>query len=374
MQEASIDTIDSVDTFGSDAEDAQRKEQESTVSRVLGKQFKPKIYVGGTDLTATKDADGKPSLEAMKTDAFCVRFSPDSQFFAVSYGDGAIRVYLTSTGRLAYVLSNPTDNMPTTCLRFRPQSATSKTKNVLLAANSTGRVQHWHVTSGKSLHTIHEAGNQVYCVDYRQDGLKFATAGQDQKVRIYDEATKTHTHTLCGGWGKQKPGHTNRIFSLKFHPDDHNMLLSGGWDNTVQIWDMRAEMPVASIFGTHICGDTVDVVGNSVLTGSWRPNDQLQFWDLRTTQLERTIPWKEIGDPTMLYAAQLSKMNPSAKYIAAGGTQANECRVYEQATGELIGRLGGMPRGVYSVDFAPTMPALAISSGDGSVRIVDYLA
>ena len=138
------------------------------------------------------------------------------------------QVFLTSSGRLAYVLSNPNDrglprllpdlsvhgttrrrhacaacrsrshssflsgrllrsaDTPTTCLRFRPQSATSKTKNVLLAASataplaaclclccatwqesflacadSTGRVQHWHITSGKTLHTINEQDNQV---------------------------------------------------------------------------------------------------------------------------------------------------------------------------------------------------------------------
>jgi hypothetical protein len=31
-------------------------------------------------------------------------------------------------------------------------------------------------------HTISEEPNQVYALDYRHDGLKFATAGQDYKV------------------------------------------------------------------------------------------------------------------------------------------------------------------------------------------------
>jgi hypothetical protein len=38
---------------------------------------------------------------------------------------------------------------PTTCLRFRPVTGAYKTRNVLLAANADGTVQHWHVTSGK---------------------------------------------------------------------------------------------------------------------------------------------------------------------------------------------------------------------------------
>lgn len=34
------------------------------------------------------------------------------------------------------------------------------------------------------------------------------------------------------------PGHTNRIFSLKFSKSDPNMLASGGWDKSVIIWDL----------------------------------------------------------------------------------------------------------------------------------------
>ena len=35
-------------------------------------------------------------------------------------------------------------------------------------------------------------------------------------------------------------GHSNRVFSLKFVAEDPNLLVSGGWDNTVQVWDVRA--------------------------------------------------------------------------------------------------------------------------------------
>lgn len=136
---------------------------------------------------------GKNKHEA----AFCVRFSPDSQFFAVSYADGTVRVcnadlhcagdaeartapsgipdveraaglravqperqrVASASFRFVSARHNPppprlrrlaalalihlsgrllrSADTPTTCLRFRPQSATSKTKNVLLAASAT---------------------------------------------------------------------------------------------------------------------------------------------------------------------------------------------------------------------------------------------
>jgi len=55
------------------------------------------------------------------------------------------------------------------------------------------------------------------------------------QVRMYDEATKTLQSTLSGGLGYQRVGHSNRVFSLKFCTENEHMLLSAGWDNTVQV-------------------------------------------------------------------------------------------------------------------------------------------
>ena len=114
-----------------------------------------------------------------------------------------------------------------------------------MAANAVGALQHWHITSGKCLHTTEEADNQIYALDYRPDGLVLATGGKDATVRLYDEATKSLQTSMKGGGGygpSVSAGHSNRIFSIKFHPSDENILVSGGWDNTVQVWDVRVEV------------------------------------------------------------------------------------------------------------------------------------
>ena len=68
------------------------------------------------------------------------------------------------------------------------------------------------------------------------------------------------------------PGHSNRIFCVRFDPQNSNMLSSGGWDNTVQIYDIRKKGPVGSIYGPHICGDAIDYYndGFTLMTGSYR--------------------------------------------------------------------------------------------------------
>jgi WD40 repeat protein len=144
------------------------------------------------------------------------------------------------------------------------------------------------------------------------------------------------------------------------------VLLSAGWDNTIQMWDLRTEGSVRSIFGPHICGDSVDISGNDVVSGSWRPSEQLQLWDYRSGELIANVPWQQTSEPCLLYAAQFSK---SGKYIAAGGSGSNEVRLFSRSTLEPIGGVT-LAKGVYGIDFSADSTALAIAAGDFSARVV----
>jgi COMPASS component SWD3 len=61
------------------------------------------------------------------------------------------------------------------------------------------------------------------------------------------------------------------------------MIVSGGWDRTVQIYDLRTRGPVNFFFGPHICGETIQFRNDGVtmVTGSYRMEDVLEVWDLR---------------------------------------------------------------------------------------------
>jgi WD40 repeat protein len=211
--------------------------------------------------------------------------------------------------------------LPVTCLRWRPLSAaggfriseaTTATRNVLLAAGSDGSLRHIHATSGRVLSAIFEADTQLYACDYRPDGGAFASAGNRKVVRVYDEETRALKVELTGGVAAAAAyvvdrhtggvasaaltgasGHNNRIFSIAWHPTDENVLVSGGWDNTVQIWDVRAGLAVRSIFGPHLGGDGLVFTpdGNSLITASWRSQDTLQ---VRPRSRERAF-WSAVG-------------------------------------------------------------------------------
>ena len=70
-------------------------------------------------------------------------------------------------------------------------------------------------------------------LDYAPDGKSFCTGGKDNIIRIYDEETKKISHELKGiKWHTH--GHSNRIFSVKYSPDDPHIIASGGWDQNVK--------------------------------------------------------------------------------------------------------------------------------------------
>ena len=47
----------------------------------------------------------------------------------------------------------------------------TRTRNVFIAANAAGAVQHWHMTSGKCLHTFEDDDNQVFALNYNKGKL-----------------------------------------------------------------------------------------------------------------------------------------------------------------------------------------------------------
>jgi len=129
-------------------------------------------------------------------------------------------------------------DMPITALQWRPASAQLKTPNVIVTAQADGALRHWNGSTGKLLYSmLQEPENHLYALDFNSEGTLLATGGKDHFVRVYDETTKALAMKMKGRG--EVIGHSNRIYCVKFNERDYNMLASGGWDNTVKIYDLR---------------------------------------------------------------------------------------------------------------------------------------
>jgi len=102
----------------------------------------------------------------------------------------------------------------------------------------------------------------LICCDFTADGRNFVVAGHDRNVYLYDENTRQLKATM-GENSVKIPGHQNRIFCVKSVPDDYNLVVSGSWDRSLRIYDLRTYKPIAMIGGPMVSGnDAIDINGD----------------------------------------------------------------------------------------------------------------
>eukprot|EP01060_Flectonema_neradi_P024846 TRINITY_DN33719_c0_g1_i1.p1 TRINITY_DN33719_c0_g1~~TRINITY_DN33719_c0_g1_i1.p1 ORF type:complete len:326 (+),score=63.08 TRINITY_DN33719_c0_g1_i1:49-1026(+) len=260
-------------------------------------------------------------------DVMSVAISPDDSMIASACADGVVRCYSLRGMKETYhvdTMKNFASKLPATCIRFRPQYIGSRTKNVAVISTVMGTIERWHLTSRKCISTITEE-NEIYCLDYRTDGMLLASAGKDGMIRIYDEEHKGISTTLK--WAEAtnyrevpSAAHSSRVQSVKWFPGSEHLLISGGWDKTVQLWDTRVDHATGTLYGAYLCGDALDITpdGKQVITASCREDDQLQLWDL--TQMSSpiaTLPLPQKSEKCQFYTASIS---PTGSLAAGGAT------------------------------------------------------
>jgi WD40 repeat protein len=278
-------------------------------------------------------------------------------------------------------------------LAFLPRSSASQ-RGMLIAACSNGNLSLWHLGAQKCLHAVNEKAynsdrlqleatadpNQTAVVAVAPVGGKFMTGGKDGVVRIYDENTFAPVELLTKGhMDGINRAHKLSVTGAKWVDD--NTLVTGGWDDALQIWDVRAGHSVRAIHGPQLGGDAVDVHpdGRTIVTGSARSKQQLQFWDLTSGACVADIPWpheprsENRGDVEFTATTCLgAKFSPDGKFVAAGGdhdfrifdtTMLLDGRHANAVTGELHTG-GGTKRAVYGVAWAPHSDHVAACGGE----------
>ncbi len=116
---------------------------------------------------------------------------------------------------------------------------------------------------------------QINVIDYNEEGTQLAVGGANPVIRIYDPETKSRMMMLDNRHGII-PGHTNRVFSVKF-VKDQSMLVSSGWDQRIIFWDLRTGEPIDSIFGSNIYGDGLDVSEGILVSCNYREKFPIQL-------------------------------------------------------------------------------------------------
>ncbi|KMR04642.1 wd repeat-containing protein [Lasius niger] len=255
---------------------------------------------------------------------YSARFSKSGEIIAAGFGSGAIQMRNGGTGELIATLKSGLEiSMPVMCCRFNPVQ-----KEIFYASSACGSIFMCNTYTKEFSRFIFELKNEVNTIDISTTGDYLVSGGKDATVRLYDARnTKLilqykRNEDLIES--KATNFHRMRIFASRFHHEYPNLIITGGWDDTVRIWDIR--VPTGSIRvikGPHICGDAIDIRETRILTGSWVVRDSLQIWDLMSAKLIETINPQNRSSTLngeFLYAVQYLDGDPYGDLILTGGS------------------------------------------------------
>ncbi|XP_076857078.1 uncharacterized protein LOC143510999 [Brachyhypopomus gauderio] len=284
-----------------------------------------------------------------EAEAMACQFSTDGSMLAVGLIDGSIKVYSTDSGELIRTLRD-SSALPVTSLRF---VLSAQSHCLLLATYASGSVRCWYVSGGQCVWWLRELGDcgggeveqrQTLCLSV--SGQRAVTGGSDAAIHIYDLSTHQRLQ-ICRASSTRSimGGHRFGVFAVTFHPEKETQFISGGWDNTIQFWDIRQQHSVRMFSGPHVCGDAlhIDPSANQILSGSWRKHNTLEVWDYDSGKKVFDVPQDPHGD-SKVYTCHWSGQD----YIIAAGGQSNMVRVIDRHSLTTQSRLFGLPSAVFS--------------------------
>ncbi|OAF70821.1 hypothetical protein A3Q56_01430 [Intoshia linei] len=278
----------------------------------------------------------------------CFKYTLDGLYFAVGFSNGLINIYTSPQCKIVFILSFA-DSQCCSSLQFSNKylSDNLRTTDVLLASHIDGIIKLWHYDTQTCLFTIDENRPTLFC-SFSSDATKFISSGNNSIIHVYDLNTcKLLSQHQASYHKSNMDGHRGKVFVVKYHPNSQNSFVSGGWDNTLQFWDDRAQHASRHISGPHICGEGLDIdpENDQILTGSWRKSNPLQVWDYKTGKNIRDI--MQIPTRTsQLYCVQFVSKN----LIATSGYDNTDMRIIDRNTNNIMGRVISNGKSFYAVD------------------------
>ncbi|KAM8903629.1 autophagy-related protein 16-1 isoform 1-T1 [Spinachia spinachia] len=158
-------------------------------------------------------------------------------------------------------------------VRFSPGS------RLLATGGMDRRVKLWEVVAGrcepKGALTGSNAG--ITSIEFDSAGSYLLAASNDFASRIWTVDDYKLRHTLTG--------HSGKVLAARFLLDNAR-IVSGSYDRTLKLWDLRSKVCMKTVFAGSSCNDIV-CTEQCVMSGHF--DKKVRFWDIRAESIVQEL-------------------------------------------------------------------------------------
>jgi len=286
-----------------------------------------------------------------------VTFSPDSMICASAGDDQCIRLWRTDTGELIRTLHG--HNNRVWAAAFSPDG------RLLVSGSDDQTLRFWDVATGRSMHILEGYSNQIWTVDYHIGRELLAAGGDNNQIYLWGGSSSLDSQKLSTKEAdKLRPctvltGHSDRVRSVVFSSDS-SLLVSGGDDQTVRVWNVEAGTQTAALQG-HISRIwSVAISPDNKIIASGSEDNTIRLWRTQSGRCFRIIETEQ-----RVWSVAFSP----ADQLLASASDDHDVRLWNLKSGKHDVSLHGHTGRVWSVAFSPDGQHIASASDDQTVRI-----
>ena len=206
----------------------------------------------------------------------------------------------------------------------------------------------------------HHQGS-IYTLDWSNDGELIASGSNDKIIKIIVSPDANSTNIL----EMVIPGHKGTVRCVLFNPEDKGTLFSGGTiDTNIFLWDTESGKQKGSLIchSSDIHSIKSCLIPSVHLIGSCEKNNIVNFWDIRSNQIQNTITVKNHSSANDLsFSTSLVAVAHTDGYIS----------IIDYLTKDVINEIKVSDSEVRSVNFSQNGKYLLCGGFDHKIRIYD---